>query len=134
MNERKRVEAKLQQAKEALETRVVERTAELKQLNDELLVELARRMRAEVEMQNLAGRLALIREEEKARIARAVHDELGQMLSALKMDIAWLRKRLPENDDKLLEKAGAMSESISATIRSVQRISAELRPGLLDNL
>jgi len=134
LNERKRVEAKMQQAKDELETRVVERTAELRQLNDDLLFELARRRQAEVELHNLAGRLALIREEEKARIARAVHDELGQMLTALKMDVAWLGKRLPENDDRLLEKASAMSESISATIRSVQRISAELRPGLLDNL
>jgi PAS domain S-box-containing protein len=132
--ERRRVEAELQQAKDELETRVVERTAELHQLNEELLVELARRMRAEVELQNLAGRLALIREEEKASIARAVHDELGQMLTALKMDVAWLSKRLPEHDDKLLQKASAMSESISMTIRSVQRISAELRPGLLDTL
>ena len=134
LNERKRVEAKMQQAKDELETRVVERTAELRQLNDDLLFELARRRQAEVDLHNLAGRLALIREEEKARIARAVHDELGQMLTALKMDVAWLGKRLPENDDRLLEKASAMSESISATIRSVQRISAELRPGLLDNL
>jgi signal transduction histidine kinase len=124
----------LQQAKDELETRVVERTAELKQLNEELLFELARRMRAEAELRDLAGRLALIREEEKASIARAVHDELGQMLTALKMDVAWLSKRLPENDAMLLEKASAMSESISVTIRSVQRISAELRPGLLDTL
>lgn len=134
LSERRRVEAELQQAKDELEMRVVERTAELKRLNEELLSELAGRRQAEVELRNLAGRLALIREEEKALIAQAVHDDLGQMLTALKMDVAWLSKRLPESDDKLLEKAGAMSESISATIRSVQRISAELRPGLLDTL
>ncbi len=134
LDERKRVEAKLQQAKDELERRVVDRTAAFSQANEQLQQELAKRRQAEEALRNLARRLESIRERDGTRIARKVHDELGQMLTALKMDVAWLSKRLPEDDEKSLQKVRAMSESISTAIRSVQRISAELRPGVLDDL
>ncbi len=134
ITDRKRVEAKLQQAKDELEMRVTERTAELQQANEQQRRELAKRKQAEAALRNLAQHLESIREEEKTRIARQVHDELGQMLTALKMDAAWLSRRLSKDDDPLGQKARAMSELISTTIQSVQRISAELRPGLLDDL
>ena len=134
LSERKRVEGELQQATDELEMRVAERTAAFGEANERLQQELARREQAEEALRNLARRSESVREEDSARIARKVHDELGQLLTALKMDVAWLSKRLPGRDDELLQKARAMSESISAAIRSVQRISAELRPGVLDNL
>jgi len=134
ITDRKHVEEKLYQAKDELEIRVAERTAELQQANEQLRTELAKRQQAEAALRNLARHLELIREEEKTRIARQVHDELGQMLTALKMDVAWLSSRLPKENDPLRQKARAMSELISTTIQSVQRISAELRPGLLDDL
>ena len=86
------------------------------------------------QLRSLAAKLQSIREEERARIARDVHDELGQSLTALKMDIAGIASRLPSGDTALLERARTMSGSIDASIQTVRRIAAELRPGVLDNL
>ena len=73
-----------------------------------------------------------LREEEQIRIAREVHDELGQALTALKLQLTWLSNRLPKGRSLLQEKARSMSLSIDETIQAVRRISSELRPGLLD--
>ncbi len=89
------------------------------------------------QLRNLSRHLQSVREEESKRIAREIHDELGQALTALKMDLAWLSSRLPENlRDKriLIAKTEAMTALIDKTIGTVQKISAELRPGLLDDL
>ena len=67
-------------------------------------------------------------------MAREIHDELGQQLTVLKMDLAWLQKRLPADLPTLREKAESMSLMTAAAIDSVRRISSELRPGLLDDL
>jgi signal transduction histidine kinase len=85
-------------------------------------------------LRNLAAHLHSVREEERKSIAREIHDELAQALTALKMDLFWLNKRLPEDRCSLLEKITSMSGLIDTTISSVQRISSELRPGLLDDL
>jgi len=73
------------------------------------------------------------REEEKAHIARELHDELGQLLTALKMDLAWLRERLPA-DAELAAKVGEMGEMLDQTVGATRRISADLRPLMLDDL
>ncbi|MGH7602131.1 MAG: histidine kinase, partial [bacterium] len=86
------------------------------------------------QLRNLSAYLQAAREEERTRIAREIHDELGQSLTALKMDLFWLQKRLPESREHLNEKTKTMAKLIDMTINTVQRISAELRPGLLDNL
>ena len=78
--------------------------------------------------------LQYVREEERTRIAREVHDELGQALTTLKMDLARVTNRLPKDLRPLIEKARAMSAHIDATIQTVRRISTELRPGILDDL
>jgi PAS domain S-box-containing protein len=82
----------------------------------------------------LLAHLQFIREEERTRIAREIHDELGQSLTALKMDLAWLVKRLDKDQKQLYEKAQVMSKHIDMNIQTVKRISTELRPGLLDDL
>src|SRR5690606_18556556 len=79
------------------------------------------------------ARLQATREEERARIAREVHDDLGQQLTSIKMDIAWLRKKLREQQEPLLKKTRAMAELIDTTVQSVRRITQELRPGILDD-
>ena len=73
-------------------------------------------------------------EREKTRMAREIHDDLGQALTALKMDLTWLTQKMPGKLDTLREKGRAMLTYIDLTIKTVQRISAELRPGLLDDL
>ena len=85
-------------------------------------------------MRELASHLETAREEERTQVAREIHDELGQALTALKMELHWCIQRLPENDKLLVEKANALSGLIDTNVQLVQRISSELRPGLLDNL
>ncbi|MGH7453905.1 MAG: PAS domain S-box protein, partial [bacterium] len=86
------------------------------------------------QLRNLTNYLESVREEERTHIAREIHDELGQVMTALKMDLSWLSKRLLKEQDSLLEKTQSMSKLVDMTVKTVQRISAELRPGLLDDL
>ncbi|MCI0696834.1 response regulator [candidate division KSB1 bacterium] len=86
------------------------------------------------QLRNLSAYLESVREEERTRIAREIHDELGQAMTALKMDLSWLSKRLPKDQEPLLEKTKSMSKLVDMTVQTVQKISAELRPGLLDDL
>jgi PAS domain S-box-containing protein len=88
---------------------------------------------AHAELQTLMQRVQAVREEERAELAREVHDELGQQLSGLKMDVAWLRKRLPPEAPQLSDKLEAMSDLLDVAIKSVRHIASELRPGLLDD-
>jgi two-component system sensor histidine kinase UhpB len=93
--------------------------------------------RSREELRNLSRHLQSVREEESKRIAREIHDEMGQALTALKMDLAWLSRRFigeKKEQHQLLEKTRSMSELIDQTILLIQKISAELRPGLLDDL
>jgi signal transduction histidine kinase len=75
-----------------------------------------------------------IREEERIRISRAVHDELGQALTGLKIDLSWLGSKLPRKMEPLITKTREMTDHIDETIKTVRRISTELRPGILDHL
>jgi len=63
-----------------------------------------------------------------------MHDQLGQALTAMKMDLSWLDNRLPKDQKPLFAKIRSMSKLADATLRTVKRISTELRPGLLDDL
>jgi PAS domain S-box-containing protein len=117
---RKQAEAVLLRSNEELEILIKERTAELTMLNDQL--------------RNLSVHLQNARESERTMIAREIHDDLGQSLTALKMELSFLQKKLPRSQDKLIEKAESMTGLIDTTIQSVKRISSELRPGVLDHL
>lgn len=86
------------------------------------------------ELHKLTQHLLSIREEERANIAREIHDDLGQMLTALKMDLAWLRREAALCDAPVQNKIDIMSGMVDSTIKTVQRLSAELRPGILDDL
>jgi PAS domain S-box-containing protein len=90
--------------------------------------------RSQERLRNLADHLQSVREEERTNIAREIHDELGQALTGLKMDLSWLTKRIPEDQKPVLEKIREMSNLTGTTLKIVQRISTELRPGLLDDL
>ena len=90
--------------------------------------------RSHEQLRALTNYLQYVREEERTRIAREVHDELGQSLTGLKMDLAWLSGQLTRNGRPLIQKVKAMSAGIDTTIQTVRRIATELRPGILDNL
>ncbi|MFQ3574565.1 MAG: ABC transporter substrate binding protein, partial [Thermodesulfovibrionales bacterium] len=86
-------------------------------------------------LQSLSAHLQTVRDEERRYIANEIHDELGQMLTALKLDITWLRKKVEEkNDSDVLSNLDDIVNLINETIKTVQRISSELRPGVLDHL
>lgn len=86
------------------------------------------------QLRSLAARLQAVREEERTRISREIHDELGQALTGVKMDISWIKASLPGNKPGLKERADMMSDLVDSTIQTVRKIATELRPGILDNL
>jgi signal transduction histidine kinase len=88
--------------------------------------------RSHKQLRTLSVYLQHVREEEQIRIAREVHDELGQALTGLKLQLTWLASRLPRQSKLLHNKARAMAANIDETIQAVRRISTELRPGVLD--
>jgi PAS domain S-box-containing protein len=90
--------------------------------------------RSQEQMRALSDRLHTLREEERARISRSMHDEIGQMLSGLKMDVAWLQRRLGPGQEALQDKTEAMSRLIDTAVQAVRQVATELRPGILDDL
>ena len=84
-------------------------------------------------LRDFAARLEAVREEERTRVAREIHDDLGQALTALKLDLSWLQgKRV--SPSMLKSKLTSIIGQVDETIDRVRRISSELRPPLLDNL
>lgn len=88
------------------------------------------------ELRELSAHLQHIREEERMHIAREMHDELGQFLTGLKMDIAWLNKKLSNDASNAAnrEKLGEMTKLVDEAVVFVRKLAAELRPSILDDL
>lgn len=102
-----------------------------------------RRMEKELEqsrqtLRGLLSRLEVAREEERTRVARDIHDDLGQNLTAIKMDLRWIERALEKMASPELDavKAHAVSaiEIVSTTTAAMQELATQLRPGVLDNL
>lgn len=110
------------------------------------VIDLTKRKQAEsalkssqAQLRALSVRLQSAREQESERIAREIHDELGQSLSSLNMDLIWIQQKLQKEKNPLLRsqfqrRMKAATALVETTVRSVQRISAELRPAMLDDL
>ncbi len=118
ISQRRHAEEQLQRAKQELELRVIERTAELST--------------ALVQLRQFSAHAHSVREEERKRIAREIHDELGSLLVALKLDVAWLKRRVADREE-LARKCGAMTGLIESAVENVGRIITDLRPSILDH-
>lgn len=118
ITQRKQAEDELRLAHEQLERRVLERTLELNKSNEQL--------------RSLAAHLQSVREEERMNIARDIHDDLGQMLLALNMDLSWFGDKYGDHKP-ISEKIALMLSTLRAIIQSVKRICTELRPSILDD-
>ena len=81
----------------------------------------------------LSARIQSVREEERADISREIHDDLGQRLTGLKMDLGWILRHLPPDLTELKKKAQEMGQMINQTVGTVRRISTELHPRILDD-
>ena len=95
-------------------------------------------MQSREELRLFGAAASTAREQEKRRIARELHDELGQSLTALKMDLAWISERMPAPAegaaDPFTAKIAAMNTMVAATVAASRRIAADLRPLMLDDL
>jgi signal transduction histidine kinase len=98
----------------------------------ELFRKSERLRESEDKLRRLAAHLISVREEERAHIAREIHDELGQVLTGLKMEVTWLAKRL--KDKVLIEKTDSMCGLIDSTVQTVRKIATGLRPEMLDDM
>ena len=86
------------------------------------------------QLRKLSAHIQTVREEERTHIAREIHDDLGQALTALRIDLSWLGRRLPPDQAPLHQKIKSMAKIIDSTMETVHRLSSELRPGILDDL
>ena len=133
LTKRKEAEEMLRQAHEQLEARVRERTAELAQANESLRAEMIERQRAERARTELLGRLVFAQEDERRRIAREMHDQFGELLTALARGIAMLREACGASAglSAHVESLATIAQRID---RDVDHLVWELRPTALDDL
>ena len=89
---------------------------------------------SQTKLRNLAVHLLSAREEERKQVAREIHDELGQLSTAIKMDLRWIEKRLAQSPEAVRDKIHGTVGLADQTIEIVHRISSDLRPGPLDDL
>jgi len=86
------------------------------------------------QFQALAERLRRAREDERTRVARDLHDQIGQILTAIKLDLTWMSRHLPRENDELRDRLNGTISLINEGVRSVRKICSGLRPGVLDDL
>lgn len=103
----------------------------LREFNADLELQVAQRT---LLLKELTEHLNTVRENERIEIAREIHDELGQQMTVLKMDVSWLKRKLPDGDKETEEKINELNAMINQTITTIRRIASELRPAVLDHM
>ncbi len=144
--ELRQAKGKMAKLNEELEQRIEGQTRELAATIHDLKREIAERKEGEKSLRDsrerlraLAARLESLREEESIRIAREIHDELGQTLTRLKMDMLWMERKLGDLAgapaiNALLDRVVGATELVDSVTGAVQQIAADLRPIILDHL
>ena len=120
ITERKKSATALQQAHDSLEEKVQKRTVELQ--------------RSRVQLRSLYAKLQAAQESERKQISREIHDELGTVLTGFKYDLSWVQRKITNPSAVITEKINTMSKTVDSIIGTVQKICAQLRPGLLDDM
>jgi signal transduction histidine kinase len=98
-------------------------------MNSEIQIDQSRK-----QLRALTVRLQTVREEERTHISREIHDDLGQALTGLKMDLSWLNNKLSGAEETIRKRLTTMIELADSTIHKVRKIATDLRPGVLDDL
>jgi PAS domain S-box-containing protein len=136
LTQRKQAEADLRQACADLEQRTTELSRTVTMLNQHIAERrsVERQLReSQAQLRALSTRLLQVQEQERRRIAREIHDDLGQTLTALRLDVAWLGRHLDASGSAKQEKLDRMGTLVDATVESVQAIARDLRPPILDD-
>jgi signal transduction histidine kinase len=129
--ERKRSEEALRRAHDELEQRVRERTAELSGANAQLIQQISERLRAEAELRRLSNRLVEVQEQERRNLARELHDEIGQLLTGLKLALEFIAL---SNDGETKDSLERPQSIVNELMGRVRNMSLDLRPVVLDDL
>jgi PAS domain S-box-containing protein len=96
--------------------------------------DITERIQNQQKLRDLSTHLEVVREEERSRISREIHDQLGSVLTALKIDLSWLRKHLPTKLSACQQKASLMDSQLNDAIQTIKEIATDLRPSILDHL
>ena len=139
--DQRRSHAELRRARDDLEMKVSERTADLRRLNEQLRVELGERSKAEAavresetRLRDLSKKLMVAQETERTRISKELHDQLGHSLVLAKLRLGTIRKELKDEQTKAQETCDNLSGFIDEVIDDVRTLSKDLRPSVLDDL
>jgi len=125
--------SKFKSLNEKLELKVAERTSRLRKEASEHLKAKTEIAKQSSELRRLTQRLQTIKDEENIKIAREIHDELGQSLTAINLELVWISRKYSNIPD-IVRRLSDLSEIVNDTIKMMRKISSSLRPRLLDQL
>lgn len=131
---RMKEDLELRRHRDQLDELVTHRTEELLTANQLLQAEMHVRKQADASLHKLTQHMEIVREEERVAISRDIHDEIGQSLTALKLDLAWMEHKFLPGNSEFIGRLNMMRSSLDRLIGKAQNIIAGLRPPLLDSL